>query len=425
MSEPVPAVSTPRLRAVLCADWSKDPRRREVYLADVQQREVRRLAGSWTAAAVIDAAREVAGDGAALAGFDAPLGVPASYWEKLRQAPGFPKGVANFAAWLPETRKQPQWFDNAPTPWDWRVEHPFFAVAPGAGGRRIWEDTLRRAGVETLRRIDQETAAKPVFITSGIPGTPGSAARQLWREFSFLCSEGEGPPFALWPFHGSLDALLASHTVTVAEIYPRVAYALALSPEEAATRRPLKIAKTDRGVRQDALADLEAQPWLGEHGVRLADLGAATDSDDAFDALLSAAGLLRCVLEGTPLAPDALVDPVAEGGILGTGALDLSLGETTYTPRPKKPPRKRASRRRVPPPDFKPRLAGAPRPPPPPPEPEFQCPIPGCDHVFTGSRAGWDAHVASVRIHPRWHPDVRDPAERKALFKDSFKSFWL
>ena len=47
-----------------------------------------------------------------------------------------------------------------------------------------------------------------------------------------------------------------------------------------------------------------------------------------------------------------------------------------------------------------------------------------CDHVFTGSRAGWDAHVASVRIHPRWHPDVRDPAERKALFEDRFKKFW-
>lgn len=414
----------PRLRAILCADWSKDPRHREVYLADVVQREVRRLDAEWTAAAVIDAAREAAGDGVALATFDAPLGVPISFWEKLRQAPGFAKGISHFAAWLTETRKRPEWFDSAPTPWDWRVERPFFAVAPGAGGRRVWEDTLARAGVQTLRHIDELTAAKPVFITSGIPGTAGSAARALWEELSVLLSGGNR--FAVWPFHGPLDTLLATHTVVAGEIYPRAAYALALSHEEAATRPRLQIAKTNRDVREAAIAGLQAQAWLLDQGVRLANLEEATDSEDAFDALLTAAGLLRCILEGTPLASDALVDPVAEGGILGTGSLDLNLREATYTPRPTRPPRKpRSSRRRTPRVDLTPRLAGAPRPPQPPPEPEFQCPIPGCDHVFTGSRAGWDAHVASVRIHPRWLPDVRDPAERKAEFKARFKSFWL
>jgi hypothetical protein len=242
-------------------------------------------------------------------------------------------------------------------------------------------------------------------------------------ELAVLLSGSE--PLVAWPFHGALETLLASHTVVAAEIYPRAAYALALSREAAGVRGPMQVAKTQREVREAALADLQAHPWLLEQGVRLHDLKEATDSDDAFDALLSAAGLLRCILEDTPLVSDAHVDPVAEGGILGTGSLDLTLRETSYSPRPRKPPRPpRSSRRRRPRPDLTPRLSGAPRAAQLPPAPEFECPIPGCHHVFVGSRAGWDAHVASVRIHPRWNPDVRDPAERKALFKDRFRRFW-
>ena len=141
-----------RLRAILCADWSKDARKREVYLADVERREVRRLVGTWTASAVIEAARRAAGDGAALATFDAPIGVPTSYWQKLRQVPGFPEHAADFAAWLSETAKRPHFFDDARTPRDWGVERPFFAIAAGVGGRRVWEDTLERAGVQPLGR---------------------------------------------------------------------------------------------------------------------------------------------------------------------------------------------------------------------------------------------------------------------------------
>jgi len=430
-------VST-RLRAILCADWSKHTRKREVYVADVERREVRRLAGTWTAARVIEAAREAAGDGVALATFDAPIGVPISYWQELRQVPHFPDGVVNFAAWLPEALKRPRYFDNARTPWDWGIEQPFFAISPGAGGRRIWEDTLKRAGVTALRRVDELTRAKPVFVTSGIPGTTGSGTRELWRELGMLLGkpgavarakdplEPAGAGFAVWPFDGSLDELLASKTVVVGENYPRVAYALALSREDAGSRAPLQIAKTRHDVRQSALDDLQSHRWLLEWEVRLNDIDAAADSEDAFDALLTAAGLLRCVLEGTLLAPEGLVDPVAEGGILGTGSLDLTRREATHVvPKEAPGPKPRPSRRRALPPDMRPRVAGAPRVPQRPPEPDYPCPIKGCDHVFTGSRAGWDLHVASMRIHPRWQPDVKDPAERKALFRSTYARFFL
>ena len=47
----------------------------------------------------------------------------------------------------------------------------------------------------------------------------------------------------------------------------------------------------------------------------------------------------------------------------------------------------------------------------------YTCPIPGCHHVFRGSRGGWDAHVASLRKHPDWQPDVTHGGKRKRLFK--------
>ncbi len=52
--------------------------------------------------------------------------------------------------------------------------------------------------------------------------------------------------------------------------------------------------------------------------------------------------------------------------------------------------------------------------------PEYRCPIPGCTKVFHGTRGGWDAHVASWRMHPHWHPDVTDGEERKRRFKGEY-----
>jgi len=52
--------------------------------------------------------------------------------------------------------------------------------------------------------------------------------------------------------------------------------------------------------------------------------------------------------------------------------------------------------------------------------PEYRCPIPGCTKVFHGTRGGWDAHVASWRMHPHWHPDVIDGEERKRRFRREY-----
>ena len=55
---------------------------------------------------------------------------------------------------------------------------------------------------------------------------------------------------------------------------------------------------------------------------------------------------------------------------------------------------------------------------------DYSCPISGCQKVFNGSRGGWDAHVASPKKHPEWHPEIDDPRDRKARFKTEFSSWF-
>ena len=80
-------------------------------------------------------------------------------------------------------------------------------------------------------------------------------------------------------------------------------------------------------LRQDGHepALLEQAEWVRQHGVVLGGLDWARRREDGFDALLSAAALLRCVLEGTPL--DSAGTHPMEGGILGTESLNLKLRE--------------------------------------------------------------------------------------------------
>lgn len=55
----------------------------------------------------------------------------------------------------------------------------------------------------------------------------------------------------------------------------------------------------------------------------------------------------------------------------------------------------------------------------------YPCPIAGCEKVFHGSRGGWDAHVGSIRAHPHWHPELRDPVARKQRFRAEFAAWFV
>ena len=116
--------------------------------------------------------------------------------------------------------------------------------------------SLFRTSVDMYRQIDRMTGAKAVFIKSGVPGSVGSAACALWQELaSQLTAERT---FNVWPFEGELQKLLQSTSVVVGVMYPRAAYATALLDAPPTSRAPMVVAKTDAGVRREAIATLRA-----------------------------------------------------------------------------------------------------------------------------------------------------------------------
>jgi len=392
--------SPPWPALVLCADWSRFQANREVYSAHVAEKRVERVTppdGGWTVAAVLhEAARRRPTRQAVLVGFDAPLGLPRSFLEHA--------GARSFPAWLASVEAGA--FGSVSEPEAWCVARPFFRVPAGTGSLTAFVRSMEKQGIAAKREIDRRTRAKPVFITSGIPGAVGSSAVDLWQGLA------NAPAHVVWPFDGPWEVLSQGEVPIVAEIYPRLAYALAQSPLAHRERRPLAVAKTKRPIREAFLVQMtRSDGWLSRHGVTLDEVSKAQalESEDAFDALVTAAGLLRCVLERTPLSDPALEDSVAEGGILGSGSVRLDLPEESFA----EPAgaRSRADRHA----DGKTQTPGR----------SWPCPIPGCPpHVFRGSRGGWDAHVTSIENHPNWHPDVTDPDERKRLFRASYPEFF-
>jgi hypothetical protein len=244
-----------------------------------------------------------------LLGIDAVLGVPAL----LAHA----AGVGSFLELLARLERSGGLERESAAAASWGIEQPFFRIPAGRGALTSFLDAVGGRGA-ALRQIERRTGAKTVLALSGIPGTVGSGSRALWREMAPLLAE-PARDFRVWPFEGNLEAD-PSAPVVVTEVYPRAAYAIALAGECPA--RPLAIAKTRREVRAAAVRSLERAPWIANHKVSLHDLAPARESEDDFDALLTAAALARHFVEQEPLSC-WLVDPLVEGGIVGTGLLGL------------------------------------------------------------------------------------------------------
>lgn len=413
--------STRAPAAILCADWGKDSPKRAVYVAEVSARVVRRVpATGWSVAGVLEEAERWSSTGAVLATFDAPLGVPESYLVSVRTLPS-EQPPATFLDLLAYAQSMPHFFAGTSVATDWTVERPFFAVPAGSGGLRSYLDAAARSGVNMYRRIDRLTRAKPVFVKSGIRGSVGSAACALWQELTPRVTASR--TFKVWPFEGDLQMLLQSTPVVVGEIYPRVAYATALLDVPPESRAPLVVAKTDAGVRREAMAALRAASWVRRLRVKFENVAEAEANEDDFDACVTAAALLRCVLDGSPLCPPQLESAASEGGMLGTGSVNLGLPQQAFSrPIRARPPIQPAAE--TPGRAIKPArregtesdVRGDAR--------VYRCPIAGCDKVFQGSRGGWDGHVGSRRLHPDWHPELQEAEERKRRFETEFPGFF-
>jgi len=314
------------LSAIICADWSKTSARRAAYVADIPTRLVRRLgSGPFTLRSLIDAASAHSGEGSVLVGVDAPLGAPKSLRAATHRDLGLPP-TATFVDWVTKAAAWPDFFSREVEGEPWSPLRPFFRVSPGADARNRMFRAMLERGVEPLRDVDKVTAAKSLFILSGIPGSVGSSVADLWPALSgILHNHPDGVRW--WPSDQAQPDTGAAGVV-LAEIYPRALYASALASEPPPLRARLSIAKAERECRRTAIESLLAQEWVRQHGVRFEDAAPEIITEDSFDALISAAGALRCVLDGTPLGWSG--SDAFEGGMLGLDSINLSLPERTF-----------------------------------------------------------------------------------------------
>ena len=395
----------------LSADWSKEPSKRSVYVADLEERRIRKAhpgACGWNLDSLLVRARELSRHGKVLIGVDLALGVSRGYWRLLL---GEHRRPATFVDWMRELDSSGEFFHTATEPEKWRAHRPWFAVPSGEGGLRSFTE---KAGDRFLRRIDTATNAKPLFAVSGIPGTVGSGTREFWKEL--IPRLARKRDFAIWPFEEDLSCPRSGHRIVLAETYPGLAYAAALAGHLPA--RPMRIAKTKRAARDCASECLAQAAWVSDGLVDVGKLGSVRASDDDFDAHLTAAAVLRCVIEGIPLARPEWIDAEVEGSMLLAGPVDPDGKAGRQFSGWRGSPSLSASS--LPSPNFhfcRPAVDASEG-------YEYCCPIPGCSKVFLGSRSGWDSHVRSLRMHPDWHPEVTDPAARKRLFKSDFHDWF-
>ena len=303
--------------SLISADWSKDPKKRSVWVADVGAGQLWKAdpePPGWDFTSVVELAKTLRETGPVLIGIDAALGLPSDYWRlAVEQVPSLRSGT--FVDWLRRHAPDDGFFETVEDPARWGVERPWFAVQKGPGGLTSFKNKGENG---LLRRIDKATGAKPLFAVSGIPGTVGSGTRELWKELIPLLA-GERD-FTIWPFEGGPSALPGEHGVVLAETYPGLAYAAALADGFPAA--PMRIAKTRRQARDDASDHLTRAAWIADYSVDLGDLDAARRNDDDFDACLTAAALLRCVCEQRELADTGWIDAKVEGSMLLAGPVD-------------------------------------------------------------------------------------------------------
>ncbi len=396
------------IAAILAVDWGKLPKKRAVYVAQTSARTVRRLTGTWSLEALVETARTWQGDGAVVIAIDAPLGVPAEYFSQMRAQLKL-KENASFLGLLDAVPDD--YFDVVKHPRAWRHQRPFFSVLAGKDGLGAFK---RKAGCEITREVDRRTRAKSPFIASGIPGSVGSGAIELWRQLRTLRADSRlARAVKVWPFEGSLDKLTRTNQIILAETYPRACYSIALRDCAPKERSITALAKTRQATRVGAIRALEEVRPHWAHRLEIENLDEARKGEDDFDACLTAVALLRATLDGTLFRPTPLVDRRAEGGILGLSAVNLDreqrflqFGSVATPASARSPHQSRAHRQAT-------KAVGP-----------VACPIPGCTKVFAASRGGWDAHVASFRMHPDWLSEIQDPHERKRVFRARYTEFF-
>jgi hypothetical protein len=299
------------------ADWSVDPKKRWPAEAVKQNDSCCRACAPEPVGGLGDLlprlARAARG-GPALLGVDFPIGLPAAYAARA--------GIDDFVAELPKfgTGRWDRFYEVATIPDEISLTRPFYPHRPG--GRRR-QHLVSRLGVfcyqAMLRQCELRTESRPqacaMFWTLG-GNQVGKGAIAGWRDLLGPALRA-GLPLAIWPFHGQLAKLLATHAWVVAETYPREVYDhLGLDLRGGKRRQEVRRRNKDRLLATAGALNLELAPALQNEIVT--GCGARADGEDRFDALVGLFGLLGVIASARELwEPDDPIVRAVEGWIIG------------------------------------------------------------------------------------------------------------
>ncbi len=259
--------------------------------------------------------------GAALVGFDFPIGLPLAY---ARRA-----GIKEFITILPELGKDrwSKFYEPAHTPEEISIRRPFY---PARAGNTRQQHLLEQLAFETINDIRRRCelshpgrrAACPLFWTLGAQQV-GKAAISGWRQV-LVGENGILPNVSLWPFSGSLTELIQPGQVIVAETYPAEFYTH-LGVRFSKRKRGEKTGKrsqVDRAANSSCLLEFAKQAGITltpSLEIEILDgFGPAPDAEDRFDAIVGLFGMLNVVFGGrSPGEPENEDVQKIEGWILG------------------------------------------------------------------------------------------------------------
>jgi len=316
-----PAISLPALLAH--ADWGSDPRKRQVAVARLVDGTDGTGSGYRVESlAAAPAGPPVSGDlfddlavacegGKAVVGFDFPIGLPRAYAATVTVTsfPEFLDGIGS-----------PPWQEVeqvAEKPSEISLYRPFYPNRPGGTRRWHLEHALGLSASELRRRCDGSDAETPFWTLGGKQA--GKASLHGWRLLRE--ARARGLAIALWPFDGTLAALLGSAAqFVVAETYPREFYRYIGAPPRG---RWSKRRRDDRLLSVPSLlswADSLGVSWEAVIRRRVvAGLSDGPTGEDEFDAVVGVLGVISVVTGEIPAGPPPDDNAVfaTEGWILG------------------------------------------------------------------------------------------------------------
>jgi hypothetical protein len=250
-----------------------------------------------------------------LVGFDFPIGLPLPYARRAK--------ISHFLDALPHFGEG-EWADFyrvAESADEITLRRPFYPARVG-GTRR--EHLTGALGISDLRRqcdrrTAQRRAAAELFWTIGAQQV-GKAAISGWQEMlAPAVRMNTVAPLLIWPFAGTLGALLKPGSVVTCEAYPAEFYGhLGVSFPPRTSKR----AQTIRQANAPVLLDFAEKARIRLHDplVQAVTVGFGTDAaaEDRFDSAVGLLGMLNVTLgyraPGEPRAPEIRH---IEGWILG------------------------------------------------------------------------------------------------------------